>query len=206
MILLCSALPFGVFAQDNETATSEMSRQQELGLTTSNFDSFGLTYRIGTQKSLWRFNTLLFSSNNSDYEYKDDNRETTANSFNTTLSIGKEYRKQINDKFDLRFGADLSFGYLYRKSNINDTDNSSEIIDKETLYTPGINFVLGANYSINKNIIVGAEILPGIYYTTGKEETIYSDEETESSNTVNISRLNYRLSNSSLRLSLAYRF
>jgi hypothetical protein len=44
----------------------ETVKQKEIGLVFSNLDNFGLTFKTGTDKSLWRFNTLFISGSNMD--------------------------------------------------------------------------------------------------------------------------------------------
>lgn len=82
---------------------------QEIGFLFSNGDSYGLTYRFGTEHSLWRINLVSLSGNQTntlgDSTYSD--RKNAG--FN--LDFGKEYRKSLSNKFDLRYGADLMFSY-----------------------------------------------------------------------------------------------
>ena len=59
IILLFLSMPCLLLAQ-------EKVKQKENGLTFSNLDNFGLTFRTGTDKSLWRFNTLFLSGNSNE--------------------------------------------------------------------------------------------------------------------------------------------
>ena len=160
---------------------------------------FGLTYKTGNQKSLWRFTTLVINGN---YNENTANDHTDSQSRNGIgLEFGKEFRKPITDKLDFRYGADLSFSYSYRysKSSISET--------VAHYYTPGMNLVLGFNYSLSNHFIIGAELLPYFNYSIGKENL---DKENSDGSITNISKtsksISYGLSNSSAMLSLMYRF
>lgn len=53
VILLCLSATLLSEAQENP-------KQKEAGIIFNNLDNFGLTYKIGNNKALWRFNTLFF--------------------------------------------------------------------------------------------------------------------------------------------------
>jgi len=73
-------------------------------------------------------------------------------------------------------------------------------------YEPGINFVFGLNYVVNDKFVIGADILPGFSYYTGTltEMNYYINYGNETK--TNFSGFNYGLSNTSVLVSLAYRF
>ena len=62
--------------------------------------------------------------------------------------------------------------------------------------------MFGFNYLINKNLLIGAEILPGFTYTTGTETELYNDTET----TFDISEYRFGFTNNSALITLACRF
>lgn len=187
----------------------ENSKQREVGLVFSNFDNFGISYKTGTKRSLWRYNTLVVRGNNNKED--GDFEKITRNNTGFELKFGKEFRRDISDKLEFRFGADLSFRYRDIKyENESKLNNVVILKNNRTVYEPGLNLVLGFNYVVNDNIIIGAEMLPFVRYSTGTLETrnrTYSGN----SNTYNdvesdISGFSYGLSNSSVMLSVAYRF
>ena len=111
MILLCLSMSYILMAQ-------ETVKQKEIGLVFSNLDNFGLTFKSGTDKSLWRFNTLFISGNNLDNTA--DSLVNKQSNIGFGVKIGKEYRKDLVNNLELRFGADLSFSYNQSKSDYND--------------------------------------------------------------------------------------
>ena len=182
----------------------ETQNQKEVGIVFRNLDDFGLTFRTGTNRSLWRFSTLLASGSN--FEETTDSIENKQSGRGFGIGFGREYRESISDKIELRFGADLTFSYRYSKV---DFDNNSSV-DRErfterTTYHPGINLVFGLNYLIN-NLVIGAELLPNFSYITGTSVERDSRSNDGLERKTDISGFNYGLSNSSALLSLAYRF
>ncbi len=197
LILLCLSMSYFLMAQ-------ETVKQKEIGLVFNSLNSFGLSFKTGTNKSLWRFNTLIISGNSMD----NTSDSTTSRQSNTGFSVkvGREYRKNIVNNLELRFGADLSFRYTQSKFNFDDkTVDNQDRLNEITTYSPGINLVFGFNYVINEKILLGAELLPGFNYVTGTSVEKYyynNDEEIKQ----DISGYNYGLSNTSALLSVAYRF
>ncbi len=181
----------------------EKTKQKEVGLVFSNLNSFGLTYKIGTEKSLWRFNTLFISGGNIDETA--DSMVSNRSNMGFRIKFGKEYRKVIITNLEFRYGADLAFTYSQSKYNYDDKSvEDHDMLSERTTYQPGINLVLGLNYVFKDRFVIGAELLPYFSYITGKSnETSYrTNEEIEK----DISGYSYGLSNTSVLLSLSYRF
>lgn len=192
MAMLCLFVGNILTAQEN-------AKQREVGLTFYNLEDFGITFKTGTNKSLWRFSTLSFSGSNHFY---DDLSSANAR-FGFGFRVGKEYRKNIAENFELRYGADLLFQYRNSKfsDDISDPDNKS--IRKD--YLPGINLVLGFNYVFNDKIVLGAEFLPRLVFshqTFVRNDSINNNEEIKNS----LYSIQYGFSSDSVLLSLAYRF
>jgi hypothetical protein len=189
-LLIALLFPFLLSAQN--------IKRNEAGIIFSSLNSFGISYKTGTDHSLWRFNTLVI--NGSNIEENSDSLDYKNENSGIEIKIGHEFIKPVAEKVEFRYGTDISFGYnhaLYDRNDksINDSDHSRE----RTTFTPGLNIVLGLNYLINDHFIVGAEILPYVHYQFG-EITEDNDQERD------ISGLQYGLSNTSARISLVYRF
>lgn len=198
LIILCLSMSSFLMAQ-------EKVKQKEIGIVFSNLNNFGLTFKTGTDRSLWRFNTLFISGNNMDQTADSSVNKWHQMGFGFTL--GREYRKVIVENLELRFGADISFSYSQSINDYDDkTANNFDRLSKQTTYRPGINLVFGLNYVLNDNFVIGAELLPNFSYTTGTsvEKYYYINNGDEVKR--DISGFNYGLSNSSALLSLAYRF
>ena len=54
LILLCLSMSYFLMAQ-------ETVKLKEIGLVSSNLDDIVITFKTGTDKALWRFNTLFMS-------------------------------------------------------------------------------------------------------------------------------------------------
>jgi hypothetical protein len=198
LILTALSLSFFLTAQGQ-------SRQREIGIVFNNLNNFGLTFRTGTEKALWRFTTLHLSGGN--MTQNGDSSETKTKSAGFGLKIGREYRKTIIGNLEFRYGVDLSFNYSNSKNDVNDKSIANQdILLKVTMYQPGINLVLGFNYVIHEKVVIGAEVMPYFSYNTGtsveKETYNFNGNERKTK----ISGFSYGLSNTSVLVSLVYRF
>ncbi len=204
LILLCFSLPYYMVAQENVTTSKKV---KEIGLVFTGLNSnFGLTFKIGNENALWRFTALNLTGNHTKDAF--NNNQQTKNNINFGFNFGREYRKPIINKVSLRYGMGLGFNFSYSNETFKRSYNNRKYDKterKRTIYRPEISFLLGVNYPLNDNIIVGAEILPNISYTIGS-----SVEEEKSPNPnkkeKDISGFNYGFSNNSVLFSIAYRF
>lgn len=213
--------PILLSAQDSAVVKIEKPRVHEVGLAFPNLSDLGqlgLIYRIGSEKALWRFGTFSFNGSDSDAQ-RDSTGSILGNGFNVNVTAGREYRKKISEKFELRYGADLSFGFRKSKNTRESTSydpDSQELLytrkskDETTSYAPGLGLVLGFNYSLLNNLILGAEVKPSITYSyrenNRKTEMITDTESQTTQDLLTSNSLSYGFSNYSVLLSLAYRF
>jgi hypothetical protein len=192
-----------IFCFSTIAQAQESVRQKELGLLFRSFDNFGIGFKTGTSRALWRFNTLALNGYSTNEENDGSKKELDGHGFD--FRFGREGRKEIAKNVEIRYGGDIFFGYHNSKSKYtDDADPDAVNYTKRVTYTPGVSFVFGFNYIINNSIVIGAEVLPGISYSTGKNHHQYSfsqDEEVD-----DISGFSYGISNSSALLSLSYRF
>ncbi len=181
-------------------ASYAQQRQKEVGIAFSNLNSFGVFYRVGSQKSLWRFSVLNVSQNNQ--TQSSSNQEITNSNFNFSIRIGNEFRKPITDQLNFRIGGDLMFNYN-TNTRVRDDQTAAnfDTYSKTTSNGPGVNLVVGLNYKI-KSILIGAEILP--YFQYGKGKSIERSNGTETIS--DISGTGYGFTSGSALLSLAYQF
>ena len=183
--------------------SQESVKIKELGFTTSNLNDFGITYRQGSTNTLWRFNAIAsnagFSNSKGDYE------ERSNSGFSIGLQVGKEWRKLISQKFELRLGTDL--GFRYGQSKYERFDAPSQTLEykssNETFKASALG-VFGFNFVFTDMFLVGAEFLPALTYSKGSTEQYYQSSG-ETVNSENES-FNFGFSTDSIRLSLLYRF
>lgn len=198
VILLTLTMPLFLLAQ-------ETTKQREVGLVFSNLDNFGLTYRTGSNKSLWRFNTMFISGNSS--EETADSTVSTQSNAGFGIKIGKEYRKEIAQNFEFRVGADISFSYSKYKSELIDKSVvNHDRYREQTIFYPGINLVFGLNYVLSEKLVIGVEALPFFRYSTGTSKSMNMASNNDLEVKSDISGTSYGLSSSSALLSVSYRF
>jgi hypothetical protein len=192
-------IPIMSFAQTKE-------KVKELSLNSRSFNSYGFSYRVGSSKGLWRLNS--FTSGLSSRRNKSERAESFNRSLSVGLGFGREYRKPISDKFEFRYGADLTFQYNHFYSEgkwLVSPLNYSE--NRQRSIIPGLSLVLGFNYLLTEQWIVGVEWNPGVFYEFSRFEFEgVAFDGVISKETTNARGLNYQLSNNNLVISLAYRF
>jgi len=194
VVLICLSFSFHMMAQ-------EVQRQKEIGITLSSLNSFGITYRVGTEKALWRFNTMYLNGNLT--ETVNEFSEENISEFYAGINIGREWRSRIHYQLEFRAGADLSFAFNTRTFETFIPEGVLRSTQKTRNYIPGINAMIGLNYLINDVLVLGAEIMPLLSYRIEKIESI-AQGNVEISTDRNV--LSFGASNTSARLSLVYRF
>jgi hypothetical protein len=189
--------------QEKNNNVNTTKKQQEAGILFNDFNNFGITYKFGNNKSLWRLRTLSFTGDNSELDDKNENEDYKNYGF--TFAFGKEFRKIISKNFELRYGADLKFTFDYSEKTEYDKPLSEvDYYAENRLYKPGVNLVIGFNYLIKPQLSLGAEMLPQFSYSTGTTERKYSAAspltERESSG------FSYGFSSNAVLISISYRF
>lgn len=184
-------------------SAQEPDRQKEIGLTFRNLDNFGVTYRVGTSRAMWRFTSVALNIGNS--SNGNSAVDNTFNNFGVGIGIGREYRKELMDELEFRYGVDIGFNYSFNKSEFEYSNGEINLSETKT-YTQNLNVILGINYKISDTIICGIELSPGFNYRTGTR----IDQNTLSNNNLpvesDISGYGFNLSNGSSLFSMIYRF
>ena len=181
--------------------SQEIAKQKEIGVTFRSFDNFGFVFKTGKSNAMWRFNTILGSVTTDDIDQ--DSLNVNRNGLNIGLNAGREWRKPIQEKLELRYGFDLGYNYKISESDLNDVSTNNQdfsISQKSSGY--GVNTVIGVNYLLGKSVVLGLEVLPAINYTKSivKTNSINLTQKEERSG------FNYGFSNTSATVSLLYRF
>lgn len=171
-------------------SAQEKIKQKEIALSFSSLYEYSITYSFGNSNSLWRFSTAYLGQQKSTTNYP--TYDYVTNNFGIGLRFGKEFRKPLNDKLFLRYGAELSFSYSH------DHQISQSYDNEQIIYSPGISLLGGFIYKFNDGIGVGALILPYCSHRTGK--SVYNEVESD------ISGFNYGLLNSSAQVNLIFCF
>jgi len=198
LILSCILFSFSLSAQEDTS-------QKEIGITFKNLDGFGLSFKKGTAKSLWRFNSAVTSGALSERSQDVDLSSNERTDFNFDFSIGKEFRKSINSQFEFRYGVDAGFDFGYLRSNSINSDFSTQTSTSFS-YTPGINAVIGFNYILKERFVFGTEILPRIAYETGRSTRKSTNSGVTTTSKSDYAGFYYGFSNNSAVLSISYRF
>ena len=197
VILVSLVLSLSMLAQ-------EKFSQQEVGITMSSLNSFGLTYKIGTEDALWRLNTMYLGANNNLLEKDSSTIENNSTRF--SFAAGREWRKPINDQLQLVYGAELAYSYTKSNSDYDDIRvNYDNSYSENVSASVGINLILGVNYLLSENLSLGAELLPHFRYSMGTNK-YDSSNDSDTIEETDTSTFNYGLSNTSAKLTLAFQF
>lgn len=168
----------------NANAQNENPKQKEIGVSFSNLDNFGLTYRFGRSNALWSITGFTGKfSNKEDNNFQDT---ISINDASSSLSLGlaREYRKPINEKIQLRYGLGLHSHYSnYSNNSTSPSSYYTTIKNERRSLMYGGKLILGANYTINDHFLFGIQFGPSYYQTktTTEEFLTLSSGETENS-------------------------
>ncbi|MBL4707386.1 MAG: hypothetical protein JKY48_02975 [Flavobacteriales bacterium] len=200
-----------LFSFTNAQEETENIRVKEMGITFASLNNFGLSFRIGNPKSVWRFNSAFISGTQSDILGSIDEANGYSRNLGLGLQIGREFRKKIDKNFELRSGTDLHFRFNRRENKSPSVilSPAGRMFKRDNL-SFGLNLVLGMNYIIKEHFVLGVEVQPFISYNElkSKDENTYFNgtnyvTEEFSDNTKSIS---FGMDNNSALLSIAYRY
>ena len=152
------------FGQD-----SVKTRIKEYHLTLADFSPVTLQLKYKRQigkKTYFKIGIVNLSAYGNSQKRLDQNSFPTNNSsYSGGLELGIEFRKQLNKRFSVFHGPNLSFSY--RKSISRTLDPkipTSEQKNTSESYRGSIPYSLGVLISLSSNILVSAELNPNISY------------------------------------------
>lgn len=173
---------------------------KELGIIFKNLDSYGLNYKWGRSTSLWRLDALVGDGYRFQEENNDNDIQNSEDGLSLSLRFGKEFRKEIANRFQLRTGVLTQASYdSYNREQLGTGTGDFNYVRKTTTF--GAHFILGVVYTNANNFVFGVEILPGITYSFGHRG---NDDDMVKPNDISI--WNYGFNNSIAQLSVAYQF
>jgi hypothetical protein len=200
---------------------SPKAKVHELGLAIPHLNSSrgGLIYRVGNADALWRFG--LYGLNN--YQSEDTGSSfvftspsnSSRKGVNVGVRAGREYRKGLSPRVDLRYGAELLYEYTAQSSDQESTRTSAvagepgRVIFAETestRHSPRLGFIVGMNFNILDELVIGIELNPGISYTRTLRSSRSIDGTIDNQLESTSDEIGYGLYENGTLLSLAYRF
>lgn len=146
--------------------SQERNTTKEVGIYFSNLDAFGIRYKFGNEKHMFRITALSINSGNSN----SSGNSTTGASSNSGagLNLGLQFPISITEDFIFYYGGELQGVF----SNTEYTTGNSGIYKYRNA---GIGFVIGFSKSFKSNIIVSAEIIPGFRYSKSEQGSMSSE-------------------------------
>jgi len=147
----------------NDLYSQEKTSSKEVGLYFSSLNSFGIRYKFGNEKRMFRLTALSFSVQDSKFENMNMNGNGGTEDLKNAgagLNFGLEFPIKITDNFNFYYGGELRGSYNHTKSVLNNAISTDANMVKS-----GIGVIIGFSRSFNSNILVSAEIVPGFSYT-----------------------------------------
>jgi hypothetical protein len=199
---------------NKQTATVQQIPQQpqglkrvyEFGFTFSSLNNFGINFKMGNQKTLYRLSVLalnigtgnLVNTGSINFNGLPLDTSVKVTFFGAGLSIGIEKRIFLAKNFYLLLGADAVVDY-YSDKYENNTTNSGNWT--RWRLAPGIDLGLGLAYQIGDHFIITAEISPSLSYIYEKQKLSGAAYNTDFTGHY----FQFGLSNNSARVTIAYR-
>jgi hypothetical protein len=197
VLILLLGIPFALLAQ-------EKTKQKEIGLRFYNFDRFGLHYKFGSNKMMWRLGGSFLGA---DYtEFKNTNGKSTMMACDLGLTFGLEKIVPINKNFDFRVGADLRLGFSYDQYRYDAQNSIYKSTQNIYQYTPGLNAVLGFNYTVLDHLVIGAEFTPSVFFQYDFDTKKVNGDIFNSTENISNWKLGADITQTSLALCIAYKF
>lgn len=140
--------------------SAQIETDREVGVRFANFTDFGMMYKKKKPNGKFRrirlgVANLAFKANGGQQSF----------SLNSSIAIGVEKRKPLNDRFQVvtgtEFSSSLSIGANANSGNLS--------------ISPGIGFVLGCQYAIANSFYVGLETIPSIRTNFGFTEDGFNE-------------------------------
>jgi opacity protein-like surface antigen len=199
--VICLALFFVLFSGGAFAQQEKSLRIHQVGIKFSNLNSFGLQYKTGGEKTLLRLSVLSLNMGlNANWGKPEDSLEIKSSNYGAGFLIGFEKRIPVIAKLDFIWGLEAGVSYFYQKQKQASIGNDYET--KDWRLSPGLDVILGVNYTFSDHLVIGAEITPGIYYAYGKTKTTTNSVTSDRTN----SNFGFSFNNTSAALTLAYRF
>jgi len=178
--LLFAFISFNLYAQQEPG-----KKIRQVGINFSSLNAFGLHYKAGNEKTLFRLSLATV-----DFVTGDNNLQKH---FGGGFRLGFENHVPVSGAFDFIWGMEGGFSVNYLKNNTVYTD----------IWTmePAVDVVLGINYTFAGHVVVGAELAPVFEYYYQRAKGMPDNEYHKTD-----SYFHFGFNSSSAALTVAYRF
>lgn len=191
-----------------KTPPKQQERLHEIGILLQPTFIFGIDYKLGTRRGLWRFSTVAGSGISSDTK-QDTNLLSKINQHQVAFGVGYEWRHVLAKDFLISYGVEVggSYSYLFRddENRIDSIQINTAVANHNTGISLGL--VLGFNYVLKDRFNFSISWVPTVNYNW---LDMYRKIETSTDPVVAESRelqeqLNYTINWTRIRFVVAYR-
>lgn len=162
---------------------------REIGLFTSDLNSFGVRYKTGTEDLMYRITAFSLTLSNAEFEFSNGSTNDE-DEYGFGLAGGIEIPLSLNERFDLFYGGEVAFRYSNRDEVIDENEAASHL--KFASY--GLGLVLGCSYYLSPKFKLSVEVIPEFNRIRVKEDD------------VEVKGWQFEVSSQSAGLTLSYRF
>ena len=196
--MLFAVMSCGLFAQQEKPL-----HYYQLGLNFSSLNSFGVHFKTGSEKTLFRATLLSLNLVNGSTEGRPrDSIDSKITSYGAGLRVGFERHVPVFARLNFIWGIEAGFNYTYQKQDQNLTGIYNDITRTSWTMAPMVDVVLGLTYTLSDHLVFGAELAPYVQYSFGKINSKTYSATTEST----AKSFNFGFTNGAANLTLAYRF
>ena len=216
IVVLLFLLPFHLFPQEQKVNPDKttlqpqqapqeqqgLKRVYEFGLKFINLNNFGIGFKIGNQKTLYRLSILAlnFNTGKGSGSILDTASSPKTQNYGAGLRLGLEKRIVLAKNFYLLLGSDIGIAYNHNKMDWNVTKYpDSKLVSWEL--APAIYIVTGLSYQVGEHFIITAEFSPSFEYDFGRTKATQSAPNYD----ITFHHFNFELSTRSVSLTIAYR-
>jgi len=180
----------------NSLYSQEKNTSKEIGIYFSNLDAFGIRYKFGNEKRMFRLTALSLSVGNySTKVVNGTNLDLTR--AGAGLNVGVQFPVRITDVFSFYYGGELRGSFSHLKANTSPITSNTM-----NAFNAGIGLVLGFSHSFQSNITVSAEIVPGFSYS----KTVNDNNGTSGATNTKTTGFGFALDSNAAGITIGYRF
>lgn len=199
-LIICLFVMLGLNAARAQETTK--AKVHEAGINFSSLNSFGIHYKTGSEKTLFRLTLLTGNfTHQNNYGRAQDSVRVKSSNLNLGFRAGFEKSVFLAKNLDFKWGIEAGCNYSYSFTDHYYNYPDAEV--RQWSVTPGIYAIVGISYTLADHFVFGMEVTPGIEYSYARENiTQYGDTMIE----VTGKAFNAGFSTTNASLSVAYRF
>ena len=179
----------------------------QAGISFSSLNLFGLNFKTGNDKTLFRVSLLTANGGaSSDQGRTQDSIDIKGISAGAGFRVGFEKHIPVYHSLNFISGVEAGDSYTYNKQKQDMPGFYNDYESVNWKMTPMIDLVVGLTYTISDHLVLGIETAPSVQYSFGKVKTTSYGTGTGVETEKKTNNFNFGFYSSPATLTLAYRF